>query len=939
MVSYFEWNKALADAIFSYDKNQVPVYLDLDENALEALEQHEGVELEELLNQIAASTIATFGVKGKFFDTILSDLKIWHQKYSETPDANEPPPVIPFLLLSSAAAERMGEDGVNQSNYYVHLRQILNIPDSDNLAFQNSFREVIESAFRSLNYWLEGIDGLRGRPTATSISHNAYVGLPLSQALIRSGDRAALYSFLARKKVPPGTRYNSEQISALTDIWLSNPNNDFTSSFKNLIKSEKYRNKMLELIAEEIVNWDGRRPDENPHSSSGPSVIEAFLTARWSREILSSVFNLNLLAPNNISESEQEFKFLDPNGDSHIFVVERAGQTFNRLRGDVGFDSRAMLETNLRFDGQNQFIQRKPRPIVIFTFDSEMGVFREQSVVQIGRRSMLLVRDTRNLVDEIHSYLAENARPDFTEKVKQTHSSIPDGWVLFDDLELVKSPDSNSELAKKFPELVSDETLVFHLEGGIRVIGAGRTYLLSSLPELSAISQMVLMKFRLYKSETRIAEWQTQARPERENMAQRISEPGTYRIELFLGISATAVSSIGFNVIGMDSVNPGRTFLTKKIAYDSKVQGPISLLGGMEVSDPNTPKYRDHGLTSDAEIFVSAIPYKRSASSRKYIENKIDSSPQNANCVERGAHLWILETAGPKLKDSLGQCENCGQERKFLARLHNDALKSVVVKQVLDKPSESFYYDPKYVPSLVAYEPKAINYSDLENVFHYLKFGARRNLELICREFGEELGIPWRAIAANAFEMGIIDVTCDEYGAYTSWVSGSKLPGFDSSLSFEILRSVENLSTFGESLPVSEVSGGSHLEKFDYSTLSWNKIDSMDSAGAFRLRSQMGNQYFWKQTQGFDGNLGRRSTPQVVKWLATPNDLELFSYNASSSKIVVPLGFGLPGLLGRAVYASSGAMSEIVQDKNDTYEQYSNVSPELAAEIKRKLSS
>ena len=63
-------------------------------------------------------------------------------------------------------------DGMAESNFYGRVREVLEDPD-EKRHFEMGYRRYAERYWGALNRWLEGVDGLRGLPTAVAVGHTA----------------------------------------------------------------------------------------------------------------------------------------------------------------------------------------------------------------------------------------------------------------------------------------------------------------------------------------------------------------------------------------------------------------------------------------------------------------------------------------------------------------------------------------------------------------------------------------------------------------------------------------------------------------------------------------------------------------------------------------------------------------------------------------------
>ena len=132
-----------------------------------------------------------------------------------------PPPSLPFLAVMSRAAEIMAADETFAAhNYYDRLVGLLGISPSRKELLKAGIARVSERLWDDLNTWLDDMGGSRGLPTAEAIGHR-YVGLPISQAMLRSADRAKFPEFFDDAGFTPGQSLALSDLAEYVDQWLS----------------------------------------------------------------------------------------------------------------------------------------------------------------------------------------------------------------------------------------------------------------------------------------------------------------------------------------------------------------------------------------------------------------------------------------------------------------------------------------------------------------------------------------------------------------------------------------------------------------------------------------------------------------------------------------------------------------------------------------------
>lgn len=184
--TYDRWNTAIADVLFAPSEEVRPVYLDLEDDVLEELAATMGTEPNVAVDEFCdavASTLRRSEGPAQVFAQHDRRLRAWVRR-----GRKGAPPVLGVLATYSLAAEQMaGGDGMSAHNYFGRLQQVLRWQEGDP-ALDVAYRRASERYWGELNRWLVKEEGERGLPTAFALAHR-YVGLSVSQALVRSNDR------------------------------------------------------------------------------------------------------------------------------------------------------------------------------------------------------------------------------------------------------------------------------------------------------------------------------------------------------------------------------------------------------------------------------------------------------------------------------------------------------------------------------------------------------------------------------------------------------------------------------------------------------------------------------------------------------------------------------------------------------------------------------
>ena len=189
MATYDEWNKAIAEYFVSGLPSGATVYLSVDEASLMDI----GARFEQSeIDHVNWVEDFTEAVRSKY---VIGDKVFLPQ--SSGYQSDQIPRCVAFLAAMVLAAHHMiGEETedetILQTNFFTRLRQVLGLPVGESGRPDGLQQAGIEeSLWQSWNQWLIGNGWLpsaeRGRG-----NYNRYINYPLSQALLREGDKETL---------------------------------------------------------------------------------------------------------------------------------------------------------------------------------------------------------------------------------------------------------------------------------------------------------------------------------------------------------------------------------------------------------------------------------------------------------------------------------------------------------------------------------------------------------------------------------------------------------------------------------------------------------------------------------------------------------------------------------------------------------------------------
>ena len=193
------------------------------------------------------------------FCAVTAAVREWHAGARD-----EPPPTLPVLALSVLAATRMHTDAqARSSNYYLRLAQAL-VPGADEpvvdqirLALRDGAFIPVVNMWRDLHEWLGERAGAAGISTIRDHPDLTRIGFPLSQALIRRTDRAALTRFFEALDIRNAGVPAIEPLAEYLQLWAARPRG-LSESFRQALADDILRSLLVPLVSGLAVAWDGQ---------------------------------------------------------------------------------------------------------------------------------------------------------------------------------------------------------------------------------------------------------------------------------------------------------------------------------------------------------------------------------------------------------------------------------------------------------------------------------------------------------------------------------------------------------------------------------------------------------------------------------------------------------------------------------------------------------
>jgi hypothetical protein len=502
---FLQWNEQVNQYFLHESDSGKPIYLDPEAELFEHLEGRFELEPgsgEERLVDVVGAVMRAPQSHQELFTEITREVQRWKRDArvkstkSNYTDRAFPPPVTAALVVFVLAAQKMQESDKNgkyvaSTNYYEHLLDVLKIDHEYKDKLRQDFR-VTEEYWEAFNWWLEDMDGQYGLPTAQTTSQR-YVGLPISQAIIRQADRDAFKRMFTNYALLPGAMLSPVEMESLIDEWTGTRNSGTT---KTLIKKWKQggevRSRIVDAAINELQAWDGeddrteraggsrRESASHPMSPDAGWVPLALVPrGRYNGEE-SADLGIALRragdAPTwNLAHDDGTVR-LSPRvlSSTHVYA---AGY-------EIGVSSGQLLGREIHLeDGHGNRLRRAPRRIVLLAYDDASGAYIETRRSVPGVRHRLLVSPdaTQEMIDELSMLLELTS---FAGNRDLEVDGIDPDWLVIDGFVPASAASSDDFKSTEVKALVAPIQTQFTVQGGLRLPGRLKKWHAHALPDV-----------------------------------------------------------------------------------------------------------------------------------------------------------------------------------------------------------------------------------------------------------------------------------------------------------------------------------------------------------------------------------------------------------------------------------------------------------------------
>lgn len=774
---YLVWNRALCDVIFAPDRFGQPVYLDMDDAVLSAVATRAGSPAEAAPQQLAEAVRGTLILNSGPVDVFrghLRRLERWRRAAVTGASALiniPPPPTVGLLALLTLAAESMGSDASYAVHaYYPRLCSLLKVTDETAKArLSSAYRADAERLWKGLNDWLAATDGRYGVPTAYALTHR-YIGLPLSQALVRAADRRHLTQMFRQYGLPPGSEVPPVDMQRLLDAWMQQTPCPASNTLQALWQRPAAQERIAEVAALELLSWD---------SATACGAVDGRSTRHSDVQLLAQLrrfprpgLELSFLVRSSTGGAPDHLTVLGENGAERQLEVMPLGGGLVRPRSGGDVDTQSLVEGVLQVSDPSSAVdgRRFPRRVVPLRPDEQANAFVECERVQLGEDLLLLVRDEGPLLREVQQLLSEIARPGYS--VNTSFPGLPHGWALVTDLQVLANPraePTRTDLNALVPLLSSQLSIA----GGLRLPGNLRKWSSLHVPEIRAVTQVEgELTLSLTRSqfesgeETVCQEWRSRREVVVVDLTDLGLDDGDYEITLAAG--RRVLQRTVLRLRSSDTPDLFSWVAQRPLAHC------LDQLSGVLASTPlerDVPDRVRGAMTSTSTerseplrsaVAPGAVWWTAPAPAPAPIPPIVIAAPAPGSCVITGAHRIQLPPSYGRAtaKMMTGECTQCGLVKRYPTWLPRYGRQ--------DRGPEGITLDPTRLQNLPDAEAQPVSRDAVLDGLVHVGGGTAGSLERLVTQ------VDGSALAVSLFlrdleVLGHVDVQRDTRSEMTGW--------------------------------------------------------------------------------------------------------------------------------------------------------------------------
>lgn len=995
--AYGAFNDAIAEEMFGLDKAGRPVYLLPDAPTYEAIYKRAGAETGAAGHAaFLAAVRSTLVLEDEGVNPFKTHLDGCLQHRWNRIDT---PPALALLVVLSAAADVMhAGDGMAANNYYGRLVILLDVPAWREGRFKTAYQGVAEDLWGSLNAWLEAWEGERGVPTAYAVGQR-YIGLPMSQALVRQHDRERLMHVFAAEGLPPGYQMAGNDMEGVLDTWVNRQPAVLSNALRILWSNAAARERIAGVACLELEAWRGEEASEGSEPGTASRYAAVRLMAQLRTRMRRASVELNLTIPTPPGVDRPTATLAGADGPVTMRLAP-AGAGSLRLEDSSRLEPGSLLadEVSLTVGDSNRVMTRLPRRLVPMRFDDLQNCFVEVERVQLGELSLLISAEA--LRSQVEAVLSVVARPGWTV-LDATTAGVAEGWLVYRDVQVYDrfTGTVHLDLQPLLPR--SAATLV--LSGGFSLPGRLRKWSSLDPPEIQAVtpqaSSLKILVEPLNRAGEPVLQHEVNSGLAVVPLREAALRDGEYLVTLLVdGANKPSATSLLRLRSGQ---TPVRELAGRPSGLVYRPSGgplwPLSACspdGSPDVDGARASVPTAAEATGEMPAARRRTTQRAPATSRRPV--RVGRAMGEDSCMRTGMHriqLPDVRPGRPRSSSVEGECTTCGLVKRYPLTAHGAR------KRVAATAASSVRLGP--LPPVADHGERdhAVAFDGLchlgsGTVSEFTRIASQvegtalyvdvllRTLEVlghidVRRQEGalafEEFELTpstlveigpdhwWlvgraphdlvtaleRAVGAHGGEFqDVSDQGAPRRTIQCTWAELDALlaseerlgdVGIVTAAGLSLASGLPPLSSVAAAFPRTPVPAFDALAQWDTVSARWAPAISLARAGAYRLGG-FAPRYGLRSTADLEAGSIAFAGPQLVKHVANlwAGD-PLAGYDTASSSVVVPLGCDVPGLYGRSLALCSGRVPNV--DEESRMLRYPAVPAEVAALVHTCMSS
>lgn len=640
-----------------------PLYLVLDKRGREELAESLGAALGCDVDDVEAACCRVVGQElGRIGDPY-KPLELERFKWTVRGQKSRPP-FTALLFALSHAAELMVSDGqFTSSNYYRRLAGLLDF-DWQKLSLHG---KATEQFWKSLNKWLADTDFQNGRPTARAANSWKYVGLAMSQAIVREEDRQRFHDLFEKYGFTGTDVITEEEIAQYIANWICTARP--THQLKAAWAKAELRPRICEAAIAELEEWAEQDRSRVP---GGATASKLSIAASFRHDVLSRSIALWIGREASMPDTG-----VSPADDADSLIL--GNTTFGgfatvepRARVDM---SKAMIGgLDLRADS-GQSYSWSARAVIPLSRSEKGNYWTEVNRVTMGLEHLVLARSESKVRDGVEAVLEQAAEPGYSLSTPQSLPGLPAGWLLYERVRISRAIEGLEGYQAALSPVGTTSGL--QLEGGLKI---GRSIWHEQRPPRAVLDTR--------QSGTTLVAWEGTS-PDGDEMCDVGSDTGQAVLDFSGHVPPSGNVYIEGQVAG--TVVGTATLLLRSASrprpLDRQSRGLLSYTGVLECGPLSAAPNGVRGLVAlpstlaltDLSTLSNFTELGQSSSSG---ENPAEGEPTEAStgpafslanmsirevmalpCAVRGFHRYVFETLPPgfpKYAPVNKECGDCG---------------------------------------------------------------------------------------------------------------------------------------------------------------------------------------------------------------------------------------------------------------------------------------